>query len=200
MNLNRVILARSVQNRFRQKGIHLSQSQTCSRRFSEPDYQRSKEVGMAAWRRSHCFLPRQLSRRHISFPLAKWEQLLAPPRHLPRTFSFRSRGTGTGPDDGNFASFPKAPAAANAHGILPTSEPVGPTQPPTENRRPGRASLPSDWTIPSMARTREPIRTCPTTRHRSSPSQTKPTSVVSSSALARRTRPRKRTEREGDRR
>jgi len=119
---------------------------------------------------------------------------------VPRTFSLRSRGTGTGPDDGNFASFPKAPAAANAHGILPTSEPVGPTQPPTENRRPGRASLPSDWTIPSMARTREPIRTCPTTRHRSSPSQTKPTSVVSSSALARRTRPRKRTEREGDRR
>jgi hypothetical protein len=73
---------------------------------------------------------------------------------------------GRGPRRRKLCVVPEPPRrltrTAGAHSILPTAEPVGSTQPSFPD------APPSDWTIRP---TREPIKTCPTTRHRSSPSQ-----------------------------
>ena len=144
MNLNKVILARSVQNRFRlgQKGIHLSQSQTCSRRFSEPDYQRSKEVGMAAWRRSHCFLPRQLSRRHISFPLAKWGTIVGTASASAAHILLSQQRHGHGSRRRQLRVVPKSPRGGERPRHLADVRTRRPN--PTANRKPSsRTRFPS---------------------------------------------------------
>jgi hypothetical protein len=161
------------------------QSQRSKSKEARPWFAFSRHGRMVAWRRGHCFVAQALaptrppSRRHISFPLAKWELLPAPPRHCRarRTFSLgsrlaeaRARARAQTMETSRRSRAPHGGERARPAPTASCRRQNPSAQPNRQQKTVVPDALPSDWTIHP---TREPIKACLTTRHLIKPNQAK---------------------------